>query len=140
MADHQLSRVAEALAGRTRRRVINALRMQPWSVAEIHRILNKPNPFKRAPVLSRPAVSQALAVLLQARLVKRRVQGRRHIYQLDHTGLDELHEYLVSGRDSSPQGSGASATHRSEWRWSNLSVPPRGFSPSRLSSTSWAIE
>ncbi len=89
-------RVAAALAGRTRRRVINALRMEPLLVVEIQRWLNKPDRLKRAPNVSRPAVSQALAVLLRARLVKRRVQGRRHLYQLDRTGLDELRDYLES--------------------------------------------
>ena len=58
------------------------------------RMLNSPKPFQRAPALSRPATSQALAVLLRARLVKRRVEGRRHIYQLDRTGFDALRDYL----------------------------------------------
>ncbi len=96
MASDLLPRAAGALAGSTRRRVINALRMRSRSVAEIHQVLNKPNPLKRASVLSRPAVSQALAVLLRARLVQRRVEGRRHLYQLDRTGLDELRDYLES--------------------------------------------
>jgi DNA-binding transcriptional ArsR family regulator len=89
-----LDRVLAALEGYTRQRVIDALRRRPRSVAEIHRVLNSPKPFHRAPALSRPAISQALAVLWRARLVQRRVQGRRHIYQLDRTGLDALRDYL----------------------------------------------
>lgn len=89
-----LERVLAALEGYTRRRVIDALRRRPRSVAEIHRVLSSPKPFKRALALSRPAISQALAVWLRAQLVKRRVQGRRHIYQLDRTGLDALRDYL----------------------------------------------
>ena len=86
-------RALAALQGYTRRRVINALRMRPRSVVEIHRTLSTPRLLKR-PAVSRPAISQALTVLLRARLVKRRVEGRRHIYQLDRTGFDELRDYL----------------------------------------------
>ncbi len=39
MASDLLPRAAGALAGSTRRRVINASRMRPRSVAEIHQVL-----------------------------------------------------------------------------------------------------
>jgi DNA-binding transcriptional ArsR family regulator len=85
-----LNRVLAALEGYTRQLVIDALRRRPRSVAEIHQVLLRSPKFTP----SRPAISQALAVLLRARLVKRRVEGRRHIYQLDRTGFDVLRDYL----------------------------------------------
>jgi DNA-binding transcriptional ArsR family regulator len=92
--------VAAALQSLTRGLVINALRMQPRSVAEIHRVVNLPRISPRPlPELSRPAISQALRVLEKARLVKCRVVGRRHIYQLDQTGFDELRSYLEGLED-----------------------------------------
>lgn len=87
--------VAAALQSSTRGRVINALRMQPRFVADIHRVVNSPRKSRRPlPEVSRPAISQALRVLEKARLVKCQVGGRRHIYQLDQTGFDELRSYL----------------------------------------------
>ncbi len=89
-----LVRVLAALEGYTRRRVIDALRRCPESVAEIHRVMNSPQPFQRAPALSRPAISQSLAVLLRARLVQTTGPGATRHLPVDRTGLDALRDYL----------------------------------------------
>jgi DNA-binding transcriptional ArsR family regulator len=78
------SRAFAALADPTRARVFDQLSDRPKSVAEIARSM---------PV-SRPAVSQHLRVLLQARLVRFEKAGTRHIYRLDLEGLVETREWL----------------------------------------------
>lgn len=69
-----------ALADPTRRRILARVAHRPSSVTTIAREL---------PV-SRPAVSQHLQVLLQARLVDVRPQGRERIYAARPEGLDQL--------------------------------------------------
>lgn len=76
--------VLTALADPTRRRVFERLRSGPLPVAELARGL---------PV-SRPAVSQHLAALKRARLVRERRQGTRRYYAVDRAGLDDLARYL----------------------------------------------
>ncbi len=44
--------------------------------------------------VSRPAVSQHLRILEQAHLVKEEFQGRRHVYEIDLTGLQVLRLWL----------------------------------------------
>jgi len=44
--------------------------------------------------VSRPAVSQHLRVLRQARLVTHRAEGTRRLYAVDTTGLDEVRRWL----------------------------------------------
>ena len=44
--------------------------------------------------MTQPAVSQHLAILRRARLVRSRADGNRRIYQPDLTGLSVLREYL----------------------------------------------
>lgn len=44
--------------------------------------------------ISRPAVSQHLKVLKNAKLVTVRPIGTRRIYSLDRTGLAEIHRYF----------------------------------------------
>lgn len=73
-----------ALADPTRRAVFEALAGGPRSVGEIAR---------RMPV-SRPAVSQHLKVLKQARLVTDEAAGTRRIYRIDPGGVRELRTYL----------------------------------------------
>jgi len=73
-----------ALADPTRRRVFERLRSGPRPVAELARGL---------PV-SRPAVSQHLAALKRARLVRERREGTRRIYAVDRAGLQALSRYL----------------------------------------------
>lgn len=77
-------RVLTALADPTRRSVFERLRTGPKPVAELARGL---------PV-SRPAVSQHLAALKRARLVRERREGTRRYYAVDPAGLDELSAYL----------------------------------------------
>jgi DNA-binding transcriptional ArsR family regulator len=73
-----------ALADPTRRTVFERLRQGPKPVVEIARGL---------PV-SRPAVSQHLRVLKEARLVRERREGTRHYYSVNGDGLADLREYF----------------------------------------------
>src|SRR5215470_7213131 len=73
-----------ALADPTRRKVFEKLAKRPQSVGELARAL---------PV-SRPAVSQHLAVLKAAGLVKDHAEGARRVYQIDPTGLGPLRAWL----------------------------------------------
>jgi DNA-binding transcriptional ArsR family regulator len=74
------------LADPTRRKVFERLRGGPRPVGMIAHGL---------PV-SRPAVSQHLKVLKDARLVEERSEGARRIYSLRREGLIELREWLDS--------------------------------------------
>jgi DNA-binding transcriptional ArsR family regulator len=73
-----------ALADPTRRRVFEELRTGPKPVGVI---------AAKLPV-SRPAVSQHLKVLREARLVSERPQGTRRVYFIDPYGLGELRAWL----------------------------------------------
>jgi DNA-binding transcriptional ArsR family regulator len=73
-----------ALADPTRRAIFERLADRPWAVGELAHEL---------PV-SRPAVSQHLKVLKDARLVLDRPEGNRRIYQADPEGLTALRNYL----------------------------------------------
>ena len=72
------------LADPTRRKLVERLRRRPHAVGELARYLG----------VSQPAVSQHLAVLRGARLVKSRRDGRRRIYALDPGGVAALRRYL----------------------------------------------
>ena len=74
----------EALADSTRRAIVDLLRERPRSVTEL---------AMQLPV-SRPAVSQHLAVLARARLVRHRKEGTRHVYRPDPEGLAPLRAYV----------------------------------------------
>lgn len=78
--------VLSALADPTRRSILEALRDAPRTVGEL---------AARRPV-SRPAVSQHLRVLEQARLVRAEARGNRRLYSVRRDGLDELRNYLES--------------------------------------------
>ena len=69
-----------ALGDPTRRTIFERVAERPRAVVELAREL---------PV-SRPAVSQHLKVLKEARLVVDRRAGNRRIYQLDPAGVDAL--------------------------------------------------
>ena len=69
-----------ALGDPTRREIFERIAVRPRAVGELAREL---------PV-SRPAVSQHLKVLKDARLVIDRPAGTRRIYQVDRTGLEAL--------------------------------------------------
>ena len=75
--------VIAAIADPTRRAILERLRTGPRSVGELAAGL---------PV-TRPAVSQHLAVLRRARLVYERADGTRRIYAVDATGLGDLRAY-----------------------------------------------
>jgi DNA-binding transcriptional ArsR family regulator len=73
-----------AIADPTRRRLLERLRRRPHAVGELARTLK----------ISQPAVSQHLAVLRGARLVKSRRDGRRRLYGIDSDGLAAVRAYL----------------------------------------------
>ena len=73
-----------ALADPTRRAIFEQLAAGPRSVGELAREL---------PV-SRPAVSQHLRVLKEARLVSDTAVGNRRIYQVDPAGVGAVRAYL----------------------------------------------
>jgi DNA-binding transcriptional ArsR family regulator len=73
-----------ALGDPTRRAIFEHLAERPRAVGEL---------ASELPV-SRPAVSQHLKVLKDARLVVDRREGARRIYQLDPEGLRRLRGYL----------------------------------------------
>jgi DNA-binding transcriptional ArsR family regulator len=80
-------RAAEALqvlGDDTRRSIVEELARGEASVGQL---------AERLPV-SRPAVSQHLAVLKGAGLVRDRAEGTRRIYRLDPAGIELLRTYL----------------------------------------------
>ncbi|HUG48873.1 MAG TPA: metalloregulator ArsR/SmtB family transcription factor [Candidatus Limnocylindria bacterium] len=82
MVDHGAA--LHALSDGTRRAIVDRLREAPDSVEAIARGL---------PV-SRPAVSQHLAVLKGSGLVSERREGRRRVYRLEPAGLAALRAYV----------------------------------------------
>jgi DNA-binding transcriptional ArsR family regulator len=76
--------VLVALADGTRRAVFELVAEEPRSVAEIASALP----------ISRPAVSQHLRVLKEARLVTVRPEGTRRIYSVDPQGLAAVRTYF----------------------------------------------
>jgi DNA-binding transcriptional ArsR family regulator len=65
--------------------------------AIVERLLTGPQPvgvLARGLPISRPAVSQHLRVLKQARLVTDQAVGTRRIYELDPAGFESLRHYL----------------------------------------------
>src|SRR5581483_1211359 len=74
----------EALGDPTRRAILEQLLSGPKPVGEI---------AKRFPV-SRPAISQHLAVLKRAQLVADRAQGTRRVYQVNLQGIEAMRAYL----------------------------------------------
>jgi DNA-binding transcriptional ArsR family regulator len=76
--------VLVALADGTRRAVFELVAEEPRSVAEIASALP----------ISRPAVSQHLRVLKEARLVTARPEGTRRIYSVDPQGLAAVRTYF----------------------------------------------
>ena len=73
-----------ALADPTRRHVFERLKSGPHAVAEI----------ARGMPVSRPAVSQHLAVLKEAGLVVDRPVGTRRVYYIDPRGLSALRAWF----------------------------------------------
>ncbi len=77
-------RAFQALGDRTRRSIFERLRGGPLPVGEI----------ARGFAVSRPAVSQHLRVLKEARLVQEQRAGNRRLYSISPDGLLELQRYL----------------------------------------------
>ena len=84
MGTYQHALALDALGDPTRRAILELLRDGPRPVVELAAAL---------PV-SRPAVSQHLAVLKAAGLVAGRAAGRRRLYAVDPAGLETLRSYL----------------------------------------------
>ncbi len=82
MATYQTS--LAALADPNRQQLVERLSKRPLPVGELARGLP----------ISRPAVSQHLRVLEEARLVRARPAGNRRIYELDATGFENLRAYI----------------------------------------------
>jgi DNA-binding transcriptional ArsR family regulator len=73
-----------ALAEPTRQAIVEHLATRPMAVGELAALL---------PV-SRPAVSQHLKVLKDARLVRDATRGTRRIYSIDPAGLGQIRAWL----------------------------------------------
>ena len=78
------ARVLDALGDGTRRSIVELLAQGPHSVVQIASVVP----------ISRPAVSQHLRVLRDARLVDVRAEGTRRIYSLDPRGLAAARDYF----------------------------------------------
>lgn len=76
--------VINSLADKTRRQILEQLRGNPSTVAEL----------AAGQTVSRPAVSQHLRVLHESQLVKVTPVGNRRIYSVDPSGLNALKGYL----------------------------------------------
>jgi DNA-binding transcriptional ArsR family regulator len=82
-----------ALSDPTRRQLFERLRTGPRAVGEL----------ARGVPVSRPAVSQHLAVLKAAGLVKDRAQGTRRVYEIDPKGLGAIRAWLDGMWDNALQ-------------------------------------
>jgi DNA-binding transcriptional ArsR family regulator len=81
---YRSSRAWHALGDPTRRAILECLAERPRAVGELAAELP----------ISRPAVSQALAVLKAGGLVSDRAEGTRRIYRLDPAGVAALRDQL----------------------------------------------
>jgi DNA-binding transcriptional ArsR family regulator len=84
--DPEMEAIFDALGDRTRRRIIKKLELGPLPVVEI----------ARGMPVARPAISQHLKVLKNARLVVDQPVGNRRLYGVDPDGLTELRRFLES--------------------------------------------
>lgn len=82
--DAYAHRAFDALGDPTRRQLLERLAKKPLAVGEL----------ASGFTISRPAVSQHLKVLKEARLVSERIEGTRHIYSLDQRGVSAMRSYL----------------------------------------------
>jgi DNA-binding transcriptional ArsR family regulator len=78
------TRALGALGDPTRRIIFERLAKRPRAVGELARGLP----------ISRPAVSQHLAVLKAAGLVTDRADGARRVYRVDSAGVDAIRAWL----------------------------------------------
>ena len=84
MVTYQHAQQLDALGDPTRRAILERLLRGPQPVGELARDFT----------VSRPAISQHLRVLKNARLVVDRVDGNRRIYELNPGGVDALRNYF----------------------------------------------
>jgi DNA-binding transcriptional ArsR family regulator len=77
-------RALEALGDYTRRQIFKRLRAGPRSVGDLAEGMD----------VSRPAVSQHLRVLKDARLVSDTAEGTRRLYAVDTRGVEALRNWL----------------------------------------------
>ncbi len=73
-----------ALANPTRRRLLELLIESPCTAGRLAEQFE----------LSRPAISEHLSILRNARLVRDRVEGRERIYEIDAGPLAEVNDWL----------------------------------------------
>ncbi len=83
MNTHQAHQL-DALGDATRRAIVNRLLKGPASVGKLAATFP----------LSRPAISQHLKVLKDARLVSDRAEGTRRVYELNPAGFESLRAYF----------------------------------------------
>ncbi len=95
-----------ALADPTRRAIFEALRSHPSTVSDL---------AKTQPV-SRPAVSQHLKVLHEAKLVQATPKGSHRIYAVRAEGLEALRRYLDGFWDETLAAFGAEISKRNQHR------------------------
>lgn len=74
-----------AISDPNRRALLEAIRREPMTVNSLAALL---------PDISRPAVSQHLKALLDARLVTVRPEGTKRIYSIEPSGFDRLNLWL----------------------------------------------
>jgi len=84
MAKKQSDAILNALGDPTRRAIFEKLGAGPLSVAHIAEGMD----------VTRPAVSQHLKVLKEAKLISMEQQGTRSIYRIDQEGLIVLRNFL----------------------------------------------
>jgi DNA-binding transcriptional ArsR family regulator len=84
VSTYQAATQLDALGDPTRRAIFERLVNGPLAVGDI---------AKKLPV-SRPAVSQHLKVLKEAKLVRDHASGTRRLYQIDQKGLEMLRAYF----------------------------------------------
>ena len=80
----QYEKAFNALGDPTRRIIFKKLQHGPLPVVTIAKGLT----------VSRPAVSQHLKVLKEAKLISIRSRGTLNIYEIDHTGILSMRNYL----------------------------------------------
>jgi DNA-binding transcriptional ArsR family regulator len=74
----------DAMGDATRRAILEQLMARPQAVGELAREFP----------ISRPAISQHLRVLKNARLVVDRAEGTRRVYQVNPEGIEALRQYF----------------------------------------------
>jgi DNA-binding transcriptional ArsR family regulator len=74
----------DAMGDATRRAILEQLLRRPQAVGELAREFP----------ISRPAISQHLRVLKNARLVVDRAEGTRRVYQVNPEGIEALRQFF----------------------------------------------